>query len=291
MPSLRDQLHRSRGLRFVGAPSALFAKLIERHGFDGVYLSGAAVANAVYGVPDDGTITLEQVAAVARNVCAATRLPVICDADTGFADGLSTDGSDVGECVYTLEQAGVAAIQIEDQVSAKKCGHLDGKQLVPAGLMEEKIRSAVAARRRGDLVLIARTDARGVTGWDDAVARARAYRKAGADMIFIEALPDAGEFRRFAEACPGPLLANMTEFGKSPLLDHAQLAEFGYTAVIYPVTLLRLMLATADAALAALKQAGHQRDLVPAMWTRRQLYDLLEYDHAVPPPLPKDSAR
>ncbi|HEX7928160.1 MAG TPA: isocitrate lyase/phosphoenolpyruvate mutase family protein, partial [bacterium] len=195
MPSLRDQLNR-RGLQFVGAPSALFAKLIEHHGFDGIYLSGAGVANAVYGVPDDGTITLEQVATVAQNVCSATKLPVICDADTGF-----TDEGDVSECVRALESAGVAAIQIEDQVSAKKCGHLDGKQLVPVELMAEKIRSAVATRKRKDLVLIARTDARGVTGWDDAVARAKAYRQAGADMIFIEALGAAEEFRRFSEVC------------------------------------------------------------------------------------------
>jgi methylisocitrate lyase len=285
MNALRAHLHRSRGLQFVGAPSALYAKLIERHGFDGIYLSGAGLANSVFGVPDDGTITLEQVAGVAQTVCAATHLPVICDADTGF-----TDEGDVSACIQTLETAGVAGIQIEDQISAKKCGHLDGKQLVPTALMVEKLRSARLARKNPDLVLIARTDARGVTGWDDALARARAYRQAGADMIFIEALPDAEEFRRFAEACPGPLLANMTEFGKSALLDRARLAEFGYTVIIYPVTLLRLMLATADAALADLKQTGHQRGLVPAMWTRQQLYDLLDYDEAVPPPLPQDAS-
>ncbi len=279
MNPLRSALRSGRGLQYVGAPSPLLAKLIERHGFDGVYLSGAGVANAVYGVPDDGTITLAQVAQVAGNVCAATLLPVICDADTGF-----TDGGDVTECIRALEAAGVAAVQIEDQVSAKKCGHLEGKQLVPQELMESKLRSAVRARRDPALVLIARTDARGVTGWEDAVARARAYRQAGADMIFIEALPDRGEFRRFAEACPGPLLANMTEFGKSQLLGREELAEFGYTVVIYPVTLLRLMLATADGALAALKQAGDQRALVPAMYTRRQLYDLLDYHEAVPEP-------
>ncbi len=285
MNALRANLHRSRGLQFVGAPSALYAKLIERHGFDGIYLSGAGVANSVFGVPDDGTITLEQVAGVARSVCAATRLPVICDADTGF-----TDEGDVSACIRALESAGVAGIQIEDQVSAKKCGHLDGKQLVPVELMVEKLHSATAARRDAGLVLIARTDARGVTGWDDALARAHAYRQAGADMIFIEALPDAEEFRGFAEACPGPLLANMTEFGKSPILDRARLAEFGYTVVIYPVTLMRLMLATADAALVAIKHTGHQRGLVPAMWTRRQLYDLLDYDQEVPPPLPRDAS-
>jgi methylisocitrate lyase len=285
MNALRAHLHRGRGLQYVGAPSALYAKLIERHGFDGIYLSGAGVANSVFGVPDNGTITLQQVADVAQTVCAATSLPVICDADTGF-----TDEGDVSACIRALEAAGVAGIQIEDQVSAKKCGHLDGKQLVPAALMVEKLRSATAARRDPNLVLIARTDARGVTGWDDALARAHAYRAAGADMIFIEALPDAEEFRRFAEACPGPLLANMTEFGKSELLGRARLAEFGYTVIIYPVTLLRLLLATADAALVALKHEGQQRGLVPAMWSRRQLYDLLGYDEPVPPPLPKQAS-
>ena len=279
--ALRSRLHTAHGLQFVGAPSALMARLIEHHGFDGVYLSGAGVANSVYGVPDDGTIGLEQLTAVARSVCSATALPVICDADTGFSES-----DDVSACVRSLEEAGVAAIQIEDQVAAKKCGHLDGKQLIPAELMAGKIRSAAAARRDPGLVLIARTDARGVTGWDDAVARARAYRAAGADMIFIEALPDAGEFGRFAQASPGPLLANMTEFGKSALLDRARLAEAGYTVIIYPVTLLRLMLASADAALAEIKRSGHQRNLVSGMWTRKRLYELLDYDEPVPEPPP-----
>lgn len=275
----KSALRGARGLQFVGAPSPLYAKLIERHGFDGVYLSGAGVANSVYGVPDDGTITLEQVVLTARHVCGATRLPVICDADTGF-----TDEGDVSACVRALEEAGVAAIQIEDQVSAKKCGHLEGKQLVPLELMVEKIRSAQRVRRDPELVLIARTDARGVTGFDDALARAKAYRAAGADMVFADALHTGDEFRRFAEGCPGPIMANMTEYGKSQLLDLERLAEYGYTVVIYPVTLMRLMLATADAALETLKHDGHQRALVPRMWTRKQLYDLLEYDHPVPQP-------
>ncbi|HUJ75319.1 MAG TPA: isocitrate lyase/phosphoenolpyruvate mutase family protein [bacterium] len=282
MNALRAALQQARGLRYVGAPAPLYAKLIERHGFDGVYLSGAGVANSAYGIPDNGTLTLEQLLPVARATCQATRLPVICDADTGFAD----DGEewDVGPCVRALQEAGVAAIQIEDQVSAKKCGHLEGKQLVPQALMVRKIQTAVVSRRNADLVLIARTDARAVTGWDDALARAKAYRAAGADMIFIEALPSAGEFQRFAEACPGPLLANMTEFGKSPLLPCEDLAQAGYTVVIYPMTLTRLMLATADAALVTLRAQGHQRNLVPAMYTRQQLYDLLEYDEPVPQP-------
>jgi methylisocitrate lyase len=279
MNALRAVMRNARGLSFVGAPSPLYAKLIERHGFDGVYLSGAVMANSVFGVPDDGTITLLQVAGFATLVCGATHLPVICDVDTGF-----TDEGDISECVRTMEDAGVAGIHFEDQISAKKCGHLDDKQLVPRDLMIEKIRSAVRARRNSELVLIARTDARGVTGFDDALDRARAYRAAGADMAFPDALHTAEEFRRFAEGCPGPLMANMTEFGKSELLPRELLAEFGYTVVIFPVTLTRLMLATADAALTTLKREGTQRGLVPEMWSRKQLYDLLEYDHPVPQP-------
>ena len=202
MTGFRSRLKDSNGLTFVGAPSALAAKLIERHGFDGVYLSGAGLAMNTHGVPDDGTITLEQVAANARIVCAATSLPAIVDADTGFAGG-----PDVSVCIQALEAAGAAAIQIEDQVSAKKCGHLEGKQLVPLELMADKVRSAVAARRNPELAIVARTDARGVTGYADALSRARAYREAGADLIFIESPESAEEFRRFAEECPGPLMA------------------------------------------------------------------------------------
>ncbi|HKJ00452.1 MAG TPA: isocitrate lyase/phosphoenolpyruvate mutase family protein [bacterium] len=282
MNTLHSQLHTARGLQFVGVPSALCARLIERHGYDGLYLSGAVLSQFVHGMADDGTLTLEQVADFAREIGAASGLPMIVDADTGFGQG--AEGTDVSACVQALEGAGVAAIQIEDQVEAKLCGHLDGKQLVPTETMCAKLRSAVAARRDPALVLIARTDARGVTGWDDALARARAYREAGADMIFIEALPAAEEFQAFAEACPGPLMANMTEFGKTPLLERDQLAAYGYTAIIYPGLLMRTMLAVADEALDHLQANGQQRALLSRMWTRQQLYDLIAYDHAVPTP-------
>ena len=282
MNLLRSQLHTARGLQFVGVPSPLCARLIERAGYDGLYVSGAVLSQFVHGMADDGSLTLAQVRDFAAEICDATALPVIVDADTGFAEG--RDGMDVSRCVQVLEKAGVAAIQIEDQVEAKKCGHLEGKRLVPATEMCAKLRSAVAARRRADLVLIARTDARGVTGWADALARARAYREAGADVIFVEALPTAEEFQAFAEACPGPLLANMTEFGKSPLLPREQLAAFGYTAIIYPGLLMRTMLAVAEEALEHLKAHGEQRGLLPRMFTRERLYDLIGYDHAVPTP-------
>jgi len=301
MNELHSRLHTARGLQFVGVPSALCARLIERHGYDGLYLSGAVLSQFVHGMADDGTLTLAQVAGFAAEICAASPLPVIADADTGFADGEGTSGAgngtdtadsdaadpdvhgtDVSACIAALEAAGVAGIQIEDQVAAKKCGHLEGKRLVPLETMVAKLRCAVAARRDPATVLIARTDARGVTGWDDALARAQAYREAGADMIFIEALPDAAEFQRFAEACPGPLLANMTEFGRSPLLSREALAAAGYTAILYPGLLMRSMLAVAEEALAHLKAHGQQRDLLARMTTRARLYDLIGYDHAVP---------
>ena len=292
MNRLRRAMEEGRtGLNFVGAPSALFARLIEAQGCDGVYLSGAVLSQCVHGIADDGTVTLAQLADFAGTLCRATRLPVIADADTGFG-GLRDDGAggyaeggdetDVALCVRTLEAAGVAGIQIEDQVPAKKCGHLDGKQLEPVEVMEAKLRSAAAARQDPALVLIARTDARGVTGYDDALERARRYRAAGADMIFIEALPDAAEFARFAADCPGPLLANMTEFGKSPLLPRADLAAMGYTVVIYPATLMRLMLTVAEQALHTMAADGHQKGLLDGMWSRARLYDLIGYDHAVP---------
>ncbi len=285
MNPLREQLAGARGLQYVGAPSALCARLIERQGYDGVYLSGAVLSQFVHGMADDGSLTLEQVSAFTRGIRAATALPLIVDCDTGFGEG--TEGVDLSRCVEKLEGAGASAIQVEDQVEAKKCGHLEGKQLVSLETMAAKLRSAAAARR-GDLVLIARTDARGVTGWDDALARALAYREAGADMIFIEALDSADEFRRFAEACPGPLLANMTEFGRSPLLTRAALAASGYTVIIYPGLLMRPMMAAAEAALVHLREQGTQQDLLERMWSRRKLYDLIGYDHPVPAP-PQES--
>lgn len=279
MNPLRDQLADARGLQYVGTPSALCARLIERQGYDGVYLSGAVLSQFVHGMADDGSLTLEQLHAFTRSLHAATTLPLIVDCDTGFGDG--EDGVELARCVATMELAGASAIQVEDQVEAKKCGHLEGKQLVPLETMVAKLRSAAEARR-SDMVLIARTDAKGVTGWDDALARAHAYREAGADMIFIEALESAEEFRSFAEACPGPLLANMTEFGRSPLLTRDALAASGYTVIIYPGLLMRPMMAAAETALEHLREQGTQQALLESMWSRSKLYDLIGYDHPVP---------
>lgn len=270
--ALRDGLARSGPpLRFPGAFSPLVAKAVEDAGFDGAYLSGGALA-ADLGMPDVGLTTLGEVADRARRIATATSLPVIVDADTGFGEALNA-----ARTVQELECAGVAGCHLEDQENPKRCGHLDRKRLVEPDVMERKIRAAAQARRDEDFVLIARTDARAVEGLDAAIERARAYVAAGADMVFPEALQDEGEFRAFRDALDVPLLANMTEFGKSPLLDLATLDRLGYDLVIYPVTTLRLAMGAIERGLRVLHAEGTQARLVPEMQTRARLYELLRY--------------
>jgi methylisocitrate lyase len=254
-----------------GVFNALVARLAERLGFQAVYLSGGALSAAA-GVPDIGLLTLNDFVDFARTITLATRLPLLSDADTGFGEALNVERT-----VRLFEAAGVAGIHLEDQQLPKRCGHLSGKSLVDAAVMAAKVRAAAAARRDRDFVIIARTDARGVTGFDDAVRRARLYLEAGADAIFPEALENADEFGRFARAVPAPLLANMTEFGRSPLLDFAELGRLGYRMVLYPLSAFRGALGAARDTLAELLRAGHQRDRLPQMLTRAELYDLLGY--------------
>jgi methylisocitrate lyase len=254
-----------------GVFNALVARMAERLGFRAVYLSGAALS-ASTGLPDVGLLTLTEFADEARRIAAATTLPLLCDADTGFGEALNVERT-----VRLLENAGAAGLHLEDQQLPKRCGHLSGKQLVAPEVMAAKVRAAVAARRDPDFVIIARTDARGVNGFDDAVQRARLYLQAGADAIFPEALENAEEFAAFARAVPAPLLANMTEFGRSPLLDFSTLAEMGYRLVLYPVTTLRSALRAAQQTLADILTKGHQRDRLPQMLTRAELYELLDY--------------
>ncbi len=259
-------------LQLPGAFCPLVARLAERLGFRAVYLSGAALS-AMAAVPDVGLLTLTEFVEAARGLASATPLPVLCDADTGFGEALNVE-----RAVRQFEAAGVAGIHLEDQQLPKRCGHLSGKQLVSAEEMAAKVRAAAAARRDPDFVLVARTDARGVTGFDDAVRRARLYAAAGADAIFPEALQSAAEFAAFAKAlAPVPLMANMTEFGKSEILDFAALAGMGYRLVIYPVTTLRMALRAAQAVLEDIRTKGHQRDRIGQMMTRQELYDLLDY--------------
>jgi methylisocitrate lyase len=245
--------------------------MAERIGFRAIYLSGGALSAAA-GVPDVGLLSLTEFVEHARTITQATPLPLLCDADTGFGEALNVERT-----VRLFESAGVAGIHLEDKQLPKRCGHLSGKQLVEPETMVAKVRAAVAARTDPNFVIIARTDARGVHGFDEAVRRAGLYLDAGADAIFPEALENADEFARFAAAVPAPLLANMTEFGRSPNLDFATLAGLGYRLVLYPLTAFRVALHAAQHALETLHQAGHQRDLIPDMLTRAELYDLLGY--------------
>jgi methylisocitrate lyase len=258
-------------IQIPGVFNALVARMAERLGFRAVYLSGGALSAAA-GVPDIGLLTLTDFVADAQSIALATSLPLLSDADTGFGEALNVE-----RAVRLFEAAGAAGIHLEDQQMPKRCGHLSGKGLVEPAVMAAKLRAAAAARRDPDFVIMARTDARGVTGFDDAVRRAHLYLEAGADAIFPEALESADEIARFARAVPAPLLANMTEFGKGPLLDFADLAGMGYRMVLYPLTAFRPALRAAQETLAELLHKGHQRDRVPQMLTRADLYDLLGY--------------
>ena len=249
----------------------LVAKLAERAGFQGVYLSGGALS-AGNGVPDIGLLTLTEFVQAAQLTAAATSLPLLCDADTGFGESLNTE-----RMVKLFEAAGVAGIHLEDQLMPKRCGHLSGKSLVEPQVMAAKIRAAVAARRDPDFVIIARTDARGVNGFGDAVLRAQLYLEAGADAIFAEAMESPYEFAQFAREVPAVLLANMTEFGKSPNLDVKTLGDLGYRLILFPLTAFRVAMKSAEETLANLAANGHQRDSIPKMQTRAELYDALGY--------------
>jgi methylisocitrate lyase len=258
-------------LRFPGAFSPLSAMLIARHGFDGVYVSGAVIS-ADLGLPDIGLTTLSEVAERAGQIARVTALPALVDADTGFGEPMN-----VARTVQILEDAGVAGMHLEDQVNPKRCGHLDGKDVVGPEVAVRRIKSAVAARRDPAFVIAARTDAAAVTGMDEAIDRAKAYADAGADLIFPEAMAGEADFERFRAAVDVPLLANMTEFGKSKLLTATTLASLGINVVIYPVTLLRLAMHAADTGLAEIARHGTQEGLLDRMQHRRDLYDLLDY--------------
>ncbi len=260
-------------IQVPGAPNALAGRMVERFGFEAVYLSGGAMSAGVLALPDVGLLTLSELVREVTYLTRAVGIPVIVDADTGFGGTIN-----VRRTVIELEAAGVAAIQLEDQQLPKRCGHLSGKTLVSTEEMEAKIRAAVDARSDDDLVIIARTDARGVDGFDEAVARARRYIEAGADWIFAEALADREEFAQLADEVDVPLLANMTEFGKSPLLTVDELAELGYAVALYPVTLLRVAMKAIEAMLGVLASEGTQSQLIDLMQSREELYELLDYN-------------
>ena len=256
-----------------GAINALSAKLIERMEFEAVYLSGAVLSNSVGGVSDTGLMTLTDSLEHSRRVAAACSLPIIADADTGYGGP-----ENAAHTVRTLEAAGVSGVHIEDQDWPKRCGHLDGKRLINAEDMCEKIAAAAEAASSPDFLLLARTDARGVEGYDQAVERAHRYLEAGAGGIFPEALKDRDEFTRFAKDVPTILLANMTEFGMTPYTTVEEFADMGYRLVIFPVTLQRAAMKSMEDCLNTLRTEGTQRNFVDRMQTRQELYELLDYE-------------
>jgi methylisocitrate lyase len=255
-----------------GAFNPLSAKLIEDRGFDGVYISGAVIA-ADLGLPDIGLTTLTEVAYRAKQISRMTDLPSLVDADTGFGEPMN-----VARTVQELEDAGVAGLHIEDQVNPKRCGHLDGKAVVDADTATKRIRAAVDARRDPNLLIMARTDIRAINGLALAIDRAKALVDAGADAIFPEAMRDLAEFEAIRAAVDVPILANMTEFGKSELFTNDQLASVGINLVIYPVSLLRLAMGAAERGLDTIKREGSLTSEVPNMQTRARLYELLDYE-------------
>ena len=269
--AFRAGLASGKLLRFPGAFNPLSAMLIARHGFEGVYVSGAVIS-ADLGLPDIGLTTLTEVAGRAQQIARVTALPSLVDADTGFGEPMNA-----ARTVQLLEDAGVAGLHIEDQVNPKRCGHLDGKDVVDRDVAVRRIKAAVAARRDPAFVIAARTDATAVHGIGDAIDRAKAYAEAGADLIFPEAMTGAADFERFRAAIDVPILANMTEFGKSELLDAKTLENLGVNVVIYPVTLLRLAMHAAGTGLTEIAAAGTQQGLLDQMQHRHELYDLLDY--------------
>ena len=268
--TLRDLLKSRDIVVAPGVFNPAVALLVERMGFEAAYLSGAALTGSL-AMPDLGIITLTELAQATKYITRVARIPLIVDADTGFGEAIN-----VMRTVRELEEAGAAAIQIEDQVLPKKCGHLSGKSLIPAEEMAKKIIAAVEARRR-ETVIIARTDARGVEGFDAAVERAKIYLEAGADVIFPEALTSLEEFREFARRVNAPLLANMTEFGKTPYITVDEFREAGYKIVIFPVTTFRIAMGAIREALKTLKMEGTQKRLLDRMMTRQEFYDLIGY--------------
>lgn len=256
-----------------GVPNASMARQVERLGFDAVYVSGAGMANATAGVPDIGLLTLTEVTQLAGYIARAVKVPAIVDADTGFGSS-----ENVARTIRELEATGLAGCHIEDQEFPKRCGHLAGKSLIDVEEMMERIKAAVAARRDPDFMIIARTDARAVEDFGRTIDRAQRYVEAGADAIFPEALQSADEFRDFASKIDRPLLANMTEFGKSPLLSFRELAGFGYRMVIFPQSAFRVSMKATEGLLRALREVGTQKEWVDQMQTRQELYKLLDYD-------------
>jgi len=270
--AFRARLAAGELLRFPGAFNPLSARLIEQKGFEGVYISGA-VLSADLGLPDIGLTTLTEVAARGQQIARMTELPAIIDADTGFGEPMN-----VARTIQTLEDAGLAGAHIEDQINPKRCGHLDGKSVVDADTAVKRIRAAVDARRDENFLIMARTDIAAVDGLEAAKDRAKALVDAGADAIFPEAMRSLEEFAAIRDAVDVPILANMTEFGKSDLFSVDQLRDVGVNIVIWPVSLLRIAMGAAGRALDTLNDEGHLTSKLGEMQHRADLYDLIDYE-------------
>jgi methylisocitrate lyase len=268
----RAALEAERPLQVVGTINAYNALLAERAGYKAIYLSGAGVANASFGLPDLGMTSLNDVCEDIRRITGATALPLLVDADTGWGAAFN-----IARTVREMIRAGAAALHLEDQVSAKRCGHRPGKALVSRGEMCDRIRAAVDGRTDEAFAIMARTDAHAVEGQPQAIERALAYAEAGADMIFAEALTTLEEYRQFTAAVRVPVLANITEFGKTPLFTTAQLADAGVRLALYPLSAFRAMSAAALAVYETLRREGTQQAVVDTMQTRTELYEVLGY--------------
>ena len=264
-----SKLKNKKILRFPGAYNPLTAKLIEEIGYDGVYVSGGVMSNDL-GYPDIGLTTLKDVSLRSNQIARVTNLPTIVDIDTGFKS--------CEETIKTFENAGVAAVHIEDQIERKRCGHLDNKELISKEKMTKKIKMCISSRKDSNFKIIARSDAKNVEGLDKMIERCKSYLDAGAEIIFPEALKDEKEFEMVRKSLNCYLLANMTEFGKSKLLNYKELENLGFNIVIYPVTTQRLAMKNVEDGLKVIFADGHQNNIIDKMQTRKRLYDLVEYE-------------
>ncbi len=270
---LRQAVDEERPLQIVGVPNAYCALQAQQAGFRAIYLSGAAVANMAYGRPDLGLTTRAEVIEEARRITAVTSLPLLVDVDTGWGD-------EITDCVQELEQTGAAGLQLEDQVDEKRCGHRPGKRLVSTGEMQARLSAALAARKDSSFIIMARTDACSVDsaeGLAAAIDRSLAYIETGADMIFVEALTSLVEYRQFTEAVRVPVLANLTEFGQTPLFDREQMTQTGVSLLLYPLSAFRVMSKAVEGLYASIRSDGSQRAWLERMQTREELYELLDY--------------
>jgi methylisocitrate lyase len=271
----RAALDEERPLQIVGAINAYSALLAARAGFRAIYLSGAGIANASFGLPDLGVTTLDDVAEDVRRVSDACPLPLLVDADTGFGPALM-----LARTVRRLGKAGAAGLHIEDQVQAKRCGHRPGKELVSSAEMQDRLKAAVDARVDADFVIMARTDAHASEGLESAIARANDYVQAGADMIFAEALTTLDEFRAFTSSVGVPVLANITEFGRTPLLGRDELGKAGVRMILYPLSAFRAMSRAAEHVYATIRERGTQAAVIDSMQSRDELYEVIGYHEA-----------